>query len=125
MPRPKDCTAAELADRLDYLALCDPNTGAASMFDEAALPFARKSGEVALASQAFSSARSAYMGSYSPATGCPPEAWIRVADAARGLAKALRPLGDMTIAYCPECGVSLNDDGTCRMPDSWHPSRTA
>jgi hypothetical protein len=114
MTRPRDCTAAELADRLDYLALCEPNTGAASMFDEAALPFARKSGEVALASQAFSSARSAYMRSYSPATGCPPEAWAQLTDAARALAKALRPLGEMTIDRCPECGVSLDDDGTCR-----------
>ena len=124
MPRPQDCTAAELASRLDYLALCEPNTGAASVFDEAALPFAHKSGEVALASQTFSSARSAFMRSYSPATGWPPEAWVQVADAARGLAEALRTLGGMTIAWC-ECGVSLDDDGACRMPDGWHPSRTA
>lgn len=123
MPRPKDCTATELADRIDYLALCEPNTGAASILDEAALPFARKSTEVALASRAFSSARSAHKRSYSGATGCSPEAWSAVTDAARSLARALRTLGEMTIAYCPECGVSLNDDGTCRMPYNWHPSR--
>jgi hypothetical protein len=125
MTHPRDCTAAELADRLDYLTLRGPNTGMASILDEAALPFARKSGEVALASRAFSAARGTHMRSYSPATGDnAPEKWDALTDAARALAAALRPLGELTIARCPECGVSLGGDGVCRMSDDFHPSKT-
>lgn len=110
----KHLTAVELAARLDYLALCEPNSGAASMLDEATLAFTRKSGEVALAHRAFSASRSAFMHSYHPATGSSPESWAQLTDAARGLAKALRPLGAMVIARCPKCTVPLDDDGACR-----------
>ena len=121
MTRPSECTAAQLASLLDALGQSGTTTGWASMLDEAALPFMRHSAEVASASRAFSAARYALMRSYSTATeDYSPDAWNQLFDAGRELARALRPLGELVIARCPQCGVSLREDGTCGMADLMH-----
>jgi hypothetical protein len=113
-------TPAELAEHLDNLRYCPHSTGSLSMLDEATLAYGGRYPEVDGPQRAFAAARYAHMQSYRTET-CrySDEAWQRAVDAARALAKVLRPLGDSRIERCKRqagwgvCNLPLGDDGVC------------
>lgn len=122
MTNPKDMTAAELANALSLPAEM-LSTGWLSMLDEATIAFGSLDPHIREAQGAFSQARSAHMRSWGAPDALPgdlsPQAWDRAVAAARELANALRPLGDLRIARCKRqtgwgtCNLPLDPDGSC------------
>lgn len=117
----KDATAAELADLLEEMVHHPHSTGSLSMLDEATMAFDRHGETIGEAQRAFASARHAHQRSWDTETqNYSPELWARAMEAARELARQLRPLGDTRIVRCKRpagwgtCNLPLGDDGVCR-----------
>jgi hypothetical protein len=117
----KHSTAEELADLLEGMAHHPHNTGGLSMLDEATAAFGELWTPMAEAHQVFGSARYRHMRSYSrDAGGYSDDAWEQAMNAARALARLLRPLGGFRIARCERqapwgtCELPLDGEGACR-----------
>lgn len=122
----KDMTAAELARALSLPAEV-LTTGYLSMLDEATVAFGNLDAHVKESQAAFSQARSDHMRSWdapdAPPGDLSPQAWNRAVAAARALADALRPFGDLRIARCKRqtrwgtCNMPLGLEGSCTYDD--------
>lgn len=126
-------SAAQLAYTLDGVDKFPHNTGGMSGLDAATMEFGRFSPDVSEAHRAFSDARHRHHRSYTQERGGYSEdAWQETVTAAKRLAAALRPLGDLRIARCERkstrgpgvCGMALDSDGVCRS-DIYHPVETS
>lgn len=100
----EDYTATQIVDELDQLKHYDPEfTGPLSLIDEAALRWTARFPQLGAAHWAFAQAR----GGHNLAAG--RDNWTQILTAAKNLADAMRPLGDVRLKFCGARSVY----GTC------------
>lgn len=94
----KDETAERFADLLESLYYAPALSGTLSQLDQAALSWARVSGEVERAQRVFSEARFKHLDALRDGNASGSQEWTAAVEAAGRLAAALRPLGSRTVA---------------------------